>query len=82
MRSKEIIGKKVIDADGTEVGEVEDIEIDWDGKAVTAIIIGGSGEIAQKIFGRLGARSDPDISISVEDIMAVGNVVILSKKLS
>ena len=81
MRSKEIIGKKVIDANGTEVGEVEDIEIDWDSKAVKAIIIGGSGEIAQKIFGRLGARSDPDVSIPVEEVMAVGNVVILSKKL-
>ena len=28
MRVKDIIGKKVIDAGGNEIGEVEDVEID------------------------------------------------------
>lgn len=82
MRSKEIIGKKIIDASGNEVGEVEDIEIDWDTKSVSAIILGGKGEMAEKLFGRLGARSAPDISVPVDAIAVMGSVVVLSKKIS
>ena len=77
MRAKDIIGKKVIDTSGNEIGEVEDIEVDWDAKTVTGIIIGGRGEMAQKLFGRLGARSTPDITIPVEQIMGMGEVVII-----
>ena len=77
MRANDIIGKKVIDTSGNEIGEVEDIEIEWDNKAVTGIIIGGRGEMAQKLFGRLGARSTPDITIPVEQIMGMGEVVII-----
>jgi sporulation protein YlmC with PRC-barrel domain len=82
VRSKEIIGKKIIDASGNEVGEVEDIEIDWDTKSVSAIILGGKGEMAEKLFGRLGARSAPDISVPVDAIAVMGSVVVLSKKIS
>jgi sporulation protein YlmC with PRC-barrel domain len=82
VRSKEIIGKKIIDASGNEVGEVEDIEIDWDIKSVSAIILGGKGEMAEKLFGRLGARSAPDISVPVDAIAVMGSVVVLSKKIS
>ena len=82
MRSKEIIGKKIIDASGNEVGEVEDIEINWDTKSVSAIILGGKGEMAEKLFGRLGARSAPDISVPVDAIAVMGSVVVLSKKIS
>lgn len=81
MRTKEITGKKVVDAGGTEVGEIEDVEIDWESKTVTGIVIGGHGEMAQRLFGRLGARSEPDITIPVEDVLAMGEVVILSRKL-
>lgn len=82
MRTKEIIGKKIIDASGNEVGEVEDIEIDWDTKTVTALILGGKGEMAEKLFGRLGARSAPDISVPVDAVAVMGSVVVLSKKIS
>lgn len=82
MRTKEIIGKKVIDASGNEIGEVEDIELDWDAKAVTALVLGGKGEMAEKLFGRLGARSAPDIPIPVDAVAVMGSVVVLSKKVS
>ena len=32
MRSKEIIGRKIIDAAGTDLGQVEDFEFDWETK--------------------------------------------------
>jgi sporulation protein YlmC with PRC-barrel domain len=82
VRTKEIIGKKVIDASGNEIGEVEDIELDWDAKAVTALVLGGKGEMAEKLFGRLGARSAPDIPIPVDAVAVMGSVVVLSKKVS
>jgi sporulation protein YlmC with PRC-barrel domain len=80
LRAKDIIGKKVIDTGGNEIGEVEDVEIEWDNKAVTGIIIGGQGETAQRLFGRLGARSTPDITIPVEQIIGMGEVIIIKPK--
>ena len=82
MRTKEIIGKKIIDAAGSELGEVEDIELDWENKKITSIVLGGKGELAGKIFGKLGARGQPDIPIPVEDIAVLGAVIILSKKMT
>ena len=82
MRTKEIIGKKVIDSSGNEVGEVEDVELDWDAKTVTALILGGKGERAEKLFGRLGARSVPDIPIPVDVVAVMGSVIVLSKTIS
>jgi len=82
VRTKEIIGKKIIDASGNEVGEVEDLDIDWDTKAVTALILGGKGEMAEKLFSRLGARSAPDIPVPVDAVAVMGSVVVLSKKIS
>ena len=81
MRTKELIGRKIIDAGGNEVGEVEDVEIDWDQKKVTALVLGGKGEISKRIFGRL-ASPRPDMPIPVEDIAVLGTVVVLSKKLT
>lgn len=77
MRAKEIIEKKVIDTNGNEIGEVEDVEINWETKAVSGLIIGGAGEMAQRIFGRLGARSSPDVTIPVEKVVGMGEVIIV-----
>ena len=81
MRTKEIIGKKIIDASGNEIGEVEDIELDWDTKTIKALILGGKGEMAEKLFSRLGARSAPDIPVPVDAVAVMGSVVVLSKKI-
>ena len=78
----EIIGKKIIDASGNEIGEVEDIELDWDTKTIKALILGGKGEMAEKLFSRLGARSAPDIPVPVEAVAVMGTVIVLSKKIS
>ena len=77
MRAKDVIGKKVIDTNGTAVGEVEDVEFDWESKAVTGLVIGGKGEMAEKLFGRLGARSTPDVAVPVAEVMGMGEVVII-----
>lgn len=82
MRVKEIIGRKIIDAGGNEVGEVEDVEIDWDTKTVKALILGGKGEMVEKLFSRLGARSAPEIPVPVDVVAVMGSVVILSKNVT
>ena len=82
MRSKELFGKKIIDAGGTELGEVEDIEIDWETKRLSAVILGAKEQLTGRLLKRLGATSPRDISIPVEDIAVLGGVIILSVKLS
>ena len=84
MRVKEIIGKKVIDANGNEVGDVQDVEIDWPNKALKALIIDKasamSKEVAGKLLSTLRIREDePDIPVPIEEIAAMGKFIILSK---
>ncbi len=74
--------EKVIDASGNEVCEVEDIEVDWNAKTIKGLILGGKDEMVEKLFGRLGARSVPDISVPVDAIAVMGSVVVLSKNSS
>ena len=87
MRIKDLLGKNVIDSAGDKIGKIEDVEIDWETKKIQAIVIGGDIEIKQKfmdskyaksILGRFGAKADPDIVVSVNDISAIGDVITLS----
>ena len=82
MRSKEIIGKKIIDAAGTELGEVEDFEFDWETKKIVSIVLGAKEQLRGRLLKRIGATSTQDINIPVEDVAVLGGVVILSTKLS
>jgi sporulation protein YlmC with PRC-barrel domain len=84
LRSKEIIGRKVIDSNGNEVGEVEDIEFEWSSKILKAVIISKESamqkEVAGKLLSTLRLRDDePDIPVPVEEIAAMGKFIILSK---
>jgi sporulation protein YlmC with PRC-barrel domain len=81
MRVKELIGRKIIDAAGNEVGELEDVEIDFEQKKFEGISVSGKGEMAQKLIERLGGDKS-DIVIPVEDISVIGTVIILSKKMT
>ena len=36
--------------------------------------------MAQRLFGKLGARSTPDVTIPVEQIMGMGEVIIIKTK--
>jgi sporulation protein YlmC with PRC-barrel domain len=87
MLLKSILGKKVIDAAGDNLGAVDNIEFDWETKTITALIIEGDPKIKQRlfeskyakqIFGKLGAEVDPDIHIPVADINVIGEVITLS----
>lgn len=87
MRLKDIVGKTVIDSAGDNLGKIEDIEYDWETKTISALIISGDYAVKQKflesryaksIFGRLGAKADPDITVSVDDVKSIGDVIILS----
>ena len=49
MRVKEIIGKKVIDNNGKEVGDVKDVEIDWAKKSVKAVIIDKESAVGKEV---------------------------------
>ena len=82
MRTRDVIGKKIIDAGGTELGEVEDIEFDWETKKLSGIVLGAKEQIAGRLLKKLGASSPRDISIPVEDIAVLGGVIILSVRLS
>ena len=53
MRLKEIIGRKVIDSSGNEVGEVEDVEFDWDNKTLKSIIIEKESAMQKEVAGKL-----------------------------
>lgn len=86
MRIKKILGKKVIDAAGDELGKVDDIELDWEKKTVQNLIIHGDHEIKQKVMAskyaskllkKIGAKADPDIIIDVKDIQSIGDVITL-----
>ena len=82
MRTNELVGKKIIDAGGTELGEAEDIEFDWETKKLTGIVLGAKEQLAGRLLKRLGASSPRDISIPVEDVAVLGGVIILSVRLS
>jgi len=82
MRATELTGRKIIDAGGTELGEVEDIEFDWETKKLSGIVLGAKEQLTGRLLKRLGASSPRDISIPVEDVAVLGGVIILSVKLS
>ena len=76
----------MIDSSGNEVGEVEDIEVDWPSKSLKAVIIDKESamgkEVTGKLLSKLKIREDePDIPVPVEEIAAIGKFVILSKSL-
>ena len=87
MRVKSILGKKVIDAAGDDLGKVDDIEVDWETGTVESLVIGGGPKIKQKFFdskyakgllSRMGAKAENDIIIPKKDVKAIGDVVTLS----
>jgi sporulation protein YlmC with PRC-barrel domain len=84
---KEIIGKKVIDNGGNEVGDVKDVEIDWAKKRVKAVIIDKESAMGKEVTGKLLTtlrirEDEPDIPVPVEEIAAMGKFIILSKTLA
>jgi sporulation protein YlmC with PRC-barrel domain len=81
MRVKDLIGRKVIDAAGNAVGELDDVEVDFENKKFEGISISGKGEITRAIIERLGRDTD-DFVVPIEDISVIGNMIILSKKIS
>ena len=87
MRVKSILGKKVIDAAGDDLGKVDDIEVNWETGEVESLIIGGDPKIKQRFFeskyakgllGRVGAKAEHDIVIPKNDVKAIGDVVTLT----
>ena len=91
MRVKTLIGKKLIDAAGDDLGKIDDVEIDWAEKTVVGLVIEGDpaikqrfmeGKYAKKLFERLGAQAEPDMVIPVSDVKAIGDVVTLFTDIS
>ena len=83
MRSKDIIGKKIIDAAGTELGEAEDFELDWETKSIKAIVLRAKEQLRGRLIKKkIGGAPTQDISIPVENVAVLGGVIILSTKLS
>jgi sporulation protein YlmC with PRC-barrel domain len=82
MRSKDILGRKIIDAAGTELGEVEDFEFDWETKSIVAIVLRAKEQLRGRLIKKIGGAPTQDISIPVEDVAVLGGVIILSTKLS
>jgi sporulation protein YlmC with PRC-barrel domain len=87
MRVKTLLGKKVIDSLGDDLGKVDDLEINWENGAIEAIVIGGDLKIKQKFFDskyakglldKRGAKAEHDIVIPKADVKAVGDYVTLS----
>jgi sporulation protein YlmC with PRC-barrel domain len=87
MRVKTILGKKVIDAAGDDLGKVDDIEVNWETGVIESLVIGGDPKIKQRFFdskyakgllNRVGAKAEHDIIIPKSDVKAIGDVVTLS----
>ena len=76
------------DAAGDDLGKLDDLEIDWDGKTVVSLIIRGDTDYKQKLMSSrygsqimksIGAKVVPDILIPVSDVQSIGDVVTLTK---
>ena len=82
---EEFLGKVIIDAQGNEVGKIDDIEIDLDTKRVEALVVKGKGLLAKQfqaeklasLMKRLRVTKTEDLLIPFDEVQAIGKYVVL-----
>ncbi len=82
---EEFLGKVIIDAQGNEVGKIDDIEIDLDTKRVEALVVKGKGLLAKQfqaeqlasLMKRLRITKTEDLLIPFDEVQAIGKYVVL-----
>ncbi len=71
MRTKEeIIGKEVVDMNARVIGQVKDVDINFEARTVERLIV-GQGGILQ------GIRSSEDITIPLHMVLAIGDKILI-----
>jgi sporulation protein YlmC with PRC-barrel domain len=86
---EEILGKTIVDPIGNELGKVDDLEVDWENKIIEALVVKGKGKLSpyfdserfDSIKKKLGVTTTEDLLIPVEEIQAIGNYVVIKKKI-
>ena len=71
--NEQLKGKEVIDSSGMVVGNVKDIELNWDDNKIEAIVLGQSG-----ISESLGLSKDEKI-IPYDMIKQIGDKILLKR---
>ena len=90
MKASDIVGKKIVDSAGNEVGKADDLEVDLKEGTFDAIVVKGKGflitqlrsERQASLLKKLRISKSEDLLIPVDDIQSVGEFVILKKELS
>lgn len=83
MNAKDIIGKRVIDIKGNELGDVSDIELDWENKAIIALFLEKTERLAEEVIDKIAqtlkiGKDGPSIRIPVDRVTAMGTVIIVT----
>lgn len=90
MKESDIVGKKIVDSAGNEVGKADDLEVDLKEGTFDAIVVKGKGflvtqlqsERQDRLLKKLRITKTEDLLIPVGDVQSVGEFVVLKKELS
>ena len=90
MKASDIVGKKIVDSAGNEVGKADDLEVDLKEGTFDAIVVKGKGflvtqlqsERQDRLLKKLRITKTEDLLIPVDDVQSVGEFVVLKKELS
>jgi len=90
MKASDIVGKKIVDSAGNEVGKADDLEVDLKEGTFDAIVVKGKGFLVTQLQGerqdrllkKLRITKTEDLLIPVGDVQSVGEFVVLKKELS
>ena len=74
--AKQIIGKEVIDSSGMIVGNVKDVEVNWDNNGIEAIVLGSGG-----ISESLGLSKEENV-IPYDRVKQIGDKILLKENVN
>lgn len=84
---EELPGKVIVNANGNEVGKVDDVEIDLEARSLEALVVKGKGILSKQfqadklasLMKRLGVTKTEDLLIPFDEVQAIGKYVVLKK---
>jgi sporulation protein YlmC with PRC-barrel domain len=89
MKMSDIVGKKIVDSAGNEIGKADELELDLKEGTFDAVVVKGKGsyitqlqsERLDSLLKKLRITKSEDLLIPVDDIQSVGEFVVLKKEL-
>ena len=89
MKVSEIISKMIIDSAGNEIGKTDDLEVDWKGGTMDALVVKGKGSLSERfdseyaasLLRKLKLTKSDDLLIPTGDIQSIGKYIALKKSL-